>query len=100
MFRSIVARASSKRALSRGIKTTVARHEEPALTRIYGGLQDQDRIFSNIYGEESWRIDAAMKRGDWFRTKDLLTMGPDGIVDEVKASGLRGRGGAGVGVGA
>ena len=36
-----------------------------------------------------------MGRGDWYRTKDLLWMGPDWIVDEIKASGLRGRGGAG-----
>ena len=36
-----------------------------------------------------------MKRGDWHRTKDILTMGPDWIIDEIKASGLRGRGGAG-----
>lgn len=72
-----------------------AASEEPALTRVYGGLKDEDRIFTNVYGEQSWRIDDAMKRGDWYRTKDLLWQGPDGIVDEIKASGLRGRGGAG-----
>lgn len=37
----------------------------------------------------------AVKRGDWYRTKDLLTKGADWIVDEMKKSGLRGRGGAG-----
>jgi NADH dehydrogenase (ubiquinone) flavoprotein 1 len=36
-----------------------------------------------------------MKRGDWYRTKDLMCMGPDWLVQEVKDSGLRGRGGAG-----
>jgi len=36
-----------------------------------------------------------MKRGDWHRTKDILWTGPDGIIDDIKASGLRGRGGAG-----
>jgi NADH:ubiquinone oxidoreductase subunit F (NADH-binding) len=36
-----------------------------------------------------------MKRGDWHRTKDIITMGHDWVVDEIKASGLRGRGGAG-----
>jgi len=40
-------------------------------------------------------MEGALKRGDWHRTKDLLWQGPDGIVDEIKASGLRGRGGAG-----
>lgn len=36
-----------------------------------------------------------MARGDWFRTKDLVTKGTDWIVDQMKKSGLRGRGGAG-----
>ena len=63
-----------KTPTSKGIHTTSVKSfnaEEPALTRVYGGLQDQDRIFSNIYGEQSWRIDDAVKRGDWHRTKDL-----------------------------
>ena len=37
----------------------------------------------------------AMARGDWHRTKDLVVKGTDWIVDQVKKSGLRGRGGAG-----
>lgn len=69
--------------------------DEPAMTRVYGGLSDQDRIFTNLYGEQDWRIDAAMKRGDWYRTKDFMCMGPDWLIGEIKASGLRGRGGAG-----
>ena len=36
-----------------------------------------------------------MKRGDWYNTKELMLMGPDWIISEMKASGLRGRGGAG-----
>lgn len=64
-------------------------------TRIYGGLKDQDRIFTNIYGENDVGIQGAMKRGDWNRTKDLLHFGRDWIINEIKASGLRGRGGAG-----
>ena len=36
-----------------------------------------------------------MKRGDWYRTKDLIAQGPEWLVQEVKDSGLRGRGGAG-----
>mmetsp|Transcript_5741 Transcript_5741/g.19256 ORF Transcript_5741/g.19256 Transcript_5741/m.19256 type:complete len:497 (+) Transcript_5741:1178-2668(+) len=69
--------------------------EEPALTRVYGGLKDADRIFTNLYGKYDWRIDGAVRRGDWFRTKDLMWQGPDWIISELKASGLRGRGGAG-----
>jgi len=58
-------------------------------------LQDKDRIFTNLYGFESPGLDAARKRGDWDGTKDILAKGPEGIVEEIKASGLRGRGGAG-----
>ena len=50
--------------------------------QVYGGLLDQDRIFSNIYGEQDWRLKDAEMRGDWYRTKDLLQWGPDGIVNE------------------
>jgi len=67
----------------------------PVLGRVYGGLKDQDRIFQNLYGEQDWRLKDAMKRGQWHRTKDILGVGPDGIVQEIKDSGLRGRGGAG-----
>ena len=58
-------------------------------------LEDRDRIFTNVYGYQDWRLKAAEKRGDWDNTKKLLAMGQDAIIDEIKASGLRGRGGAG-----
>ena len=58
-------------------------------------LQDKDRIFTNLYGIENPGIDAAMKRGDWDGTKDLIAKGQDWIIGEMKESGLRGRGGAG-----
>ena len=58
-------------------------------------LQDKDRIFTNLYGYEGWDIDSAMKRGDWDNTKAILERGPDAIIQEIKDSGLRGRGGAG-----
>ena len=81
---------------ARSLSTTPATSAAaPAMTRVYGGLKDQDRIFTNLYGEQDWRIDAAMKRGDWYKTKDFLWQGPDWIVQEIKDSGLRGRGGAG-----
>jgi NADH dehydrogenase (ubiquinone) flavoprotein 1 len=63
--------------------------------RKHGGLADADRIFTNIYGDQDWRLADAQKRGDWHKTKDILWQGPDGIVEDMKASGLRGRGGAG-----
>jgi len=62
-------------------------------------LQDKDRIFTNLYGFDDWGLDGARRRGDWDNTKALLEKGRDWIVDEVKASGLRGRGGAGFSTG-
>ena len=58
-------------------------------------LKDQDRIFTNLYGFDDWRLDAARRRGDWDGTRALMEKGQDWIIDEMKASGLRGRGGAG-----
>ena len=58
-------------------------------------LRDEDRIFTNIYGFEGADLKAAKARGDWQATADLIKKGSDWVIDEVKASGLRGRGGAG-----
>src|SRR5246500_4084576 len=62
-------------------------------------LADKDRIFTNLYGFHDWRLPAARARGAWDNTKAILEKGPDAIVDEMKKSGLRGRGGAGFGTG-
>jgi NADH-quinone oxidoreductase subunit F len=58
-------------------------------------LDDRDRIFTNLYGLHDWRLAGARRRGAWDGTKKFIAMGRDGIINEVKASGLRGRGGAG-----
>jgi NADH-quinone oxidoreductase subunit F len=58
-------------------------------------LQDRDRIFTNLYGQADWRLAGARRRGVWDDTKALLARGRDAIVEEVKKSDLRGRGGAG-----
>ena len=58
-------------------------------------LADKDRIFTNLYGFQSPDLKAAQARGDWDKTADLMMLGQDKIIEEVKASGLRGRGGAG-----
>ena len=58
-------------------------------------LDDKDRIFLNLYGLGDWRLEGARKRGTWDGTKGLLEKGKDWIINEMKASGLRGRGGAG-----
>ncbi|MEE4200501.1 NADH-quinone oxidoreductase subunit NuoF [Erythrobacter sp.] len=58
-------------------------------------LADKDRIFTNVYGFQDWGLEAARKRGDWDNTMALIARGQDSIIEEIKASGLRGRGGAG-----
>jgi NADH-quinone oxidoreductase subunit F len=58
-------------------------------------LEDKDRIFTNLYGTGDWRLPAARARGDWDGTAALIGKGREWIVEEVKNSGLRGRGGAG-----
>lgn len=58
-------------------------------------LDDKDRIFTNIYGWEPYSLEYAKARGDWDNTKDIIAKGRDWIIDEMKKSGLRGRGGAG-----
>ena len=58
-------------------------------------LADKDRIFTNLYGYQPWNLAGAQARGDWDNTKALLDRGQDEIINEIKASGLRGRGGAG-----
>src|SRR5260221_13950619 len=58
-------------------------------------LADRDRIFTNLYGEDDWRLAGARRRGVWDGTRDIILKGRDWVVEEVKNSGLRGRGGAG-----
>jgi NADH-quinone oxidoreductase subunit F len=58
-------------------------------------LSDQDRIFTNLYGIHDVGLDGARKRGDWDGTAGIIARGREAIVEEMKASGLRGRGGAG-----
>ena len=58
-------------------------------------LKEKDKIFQNLYGNEDWRISGAFKRGVWSNTKELIDKGSDYIVNEIKKSDLRGRGGAG-----
>jgi NADH-quinone oxidoreductase subunit F len=58
-------------------------------------LADKDRIFRNLYGQHDWGLKGARARGAWDGTKEILAKGRDAIIEEVKSSGLRGRGGAG-----
>lgn len=62
-------------------------------------LKAQDCIFTNLHGTQPWGLNAAQKRGDWDNTRTLMAQGRNGIIEAVKESDLRGRGGAGFGTG-
>jgi len=62
-------------------------------------LKDKDRIFTNIYGLNDPFLAGARARGDWDGTKEILSKGREAIIEEIKESGLRGRGGAGFSTG-
>lgn len=62
-------------------------------------LKEEDRIFTNLHGFKDLTISAAKERGDWSETAETLSRGREWIIEQVKASGLRGRGGAGFSTG-
>ncbi|WCR56651.1 NADH-quinone oxidoreductase subunit NuoF [Rickettsia asembonensis] len=62
-------------------------------------LKEEDKIFTNLHGQQSHDLKSSKKRCDWDNTKVLLDKGREFIIEEVKKSGLRGRGGAGFSTG-
>ena len=58
-------------------------------------LKEEDKIFKNLYGYDDWMLKGARKRGIWHNTREMMSKGSDFIIDEIKKSELRGRGGAG-----
>ncbi|KAF5853076.1 hypothetical protein GGP41_001616 [Bipolaris sorokiniana] len=92
---SAATRLSTAAPSNRTQKRTLATVQDTPPKRTYGGLKDQDRIFQNLYGHHGADLKSAMKYGDWYKTKEILLKGHDWIISEIKASGLRGRGGAG-----
>ena len=79
-------------ALQKRSNTTEA--AAPTKTK-FGPLADSDRIFTNLYGRHDWGMKGALARGDWYKTKEIVEKGNEWIINEIKVSGLRGRGGAG-----
>lgn len=61
-----------RRGLSSAEGATLARHFSATSSVSHGGLQDKDRIFTNIYGKHDIFINGAMKRGDWYRCDPQL----------------------------
>ncbi|MEX2471354.1 MAG: NADH-quinone oxidoreductase subunit NuoF [Gemmatimonadota bacterium] len=63
----------------------------------YPYVSDREvRVLSKYFGDpKQRRIDTYVERGGYGALKKALGMGPGEVVDVVKASGLRGRGGAG-----
>jgi NADH dehydrogenase (ubiquinone) flavoprotein 1 len=87
--------AATSVACSRSQQRSFATVQEGTPKRTYGGLKDQDRIFQNLYGHHGADLKSAQKYGDWYKTKEIILKGHDWIINEIKMSGLRGRGGAG-----
>lgn len=58
-------------------------------------IAPENLIFHNLQGENPVDLTSSMQRGDWQSTKDLIEKGTEWIINEMKNSGLRGRGGAG-----
>jgi NADH-quinone oxidoreductase subunit F len=53
-------------------------------------------VLTDNWGDErSWTLAAYQARGGYRALDKALAMAPDAIIEEVKESGLRGRGGAG-----
>ena len=62
-------------------------------------LKDSDKIFTNLYNNFGWDIESSIKRSDWKDTTNLISKGREWIINEIKTSELRGRGGAGFSTG-
>ncbi|MCG6955562.1 MAG: NADH-quinone oxidoreductase subunit NuoF [Gemmatimonadetes bacterium] len=63
----------------------------------YPYVSDREvRVLSKYFGDPMQRrVDTYVERGGYQALKKAFEMGQDAVIDEVKASGLRGRGGAG-----
>ena len=95
--KSCLPRLTNSSITLKSIRTlaTAAPNAPSSTPRTYGGLRDQDRIFQNLYARLPVTLASAKKLGDWHRTKDIILKGDNWLINEIKASGLRGRGGAG-----
>ncbi len=58
-------------------------------------LKHEDHIFTNLNGYNSFKLNDAKSRGCWDNTKKYIQRGSKWIINEIRLSDLRGRGGAG-----
>lgn len=72
--------ASNKQQVRR--QSAQASAPPPQTKTKFGPLADQDRIFTNLYGRHDWRLKGALKRGDWYKTKEILHKGTEWIISE------------------
>ena len=59
-------------------------------------LKEEDKIFKNLYNDLGSSLEDSLKRDDWSNTKELISKGREWIINEIKTSELKGRGGAGL----
>ena len=64
-------------------------------SRVSTSFQSQFIIFCALDDNFEESFLGAESRGDWYKTKEIILKGPEWIQQQVKDSGLRGRGGAG-----
>lgn len=67
------------RAQGSAVRSFATVQENQTPVHRHGGLKDQDRIFTNLYGHHGTDLKTAMKYGDWYRTKDILLKGHDWV---------------------
>jgi len=92
--RPALIRTLARNARPLPLNRSLATVADPPVRR-YGGLKDQDRIFTNLYMKHDHGLKGAQSRGDWHKTKEILLKGDSWLIQQIKDSGLRGRGGAG-----
>lgn len=58
-------------------------------------LAEENKVFQNIYGQHGVSLSIAESLGDLIKLKEILAKGREWVIEELKTSGLKGRGGAG-----
>lgn len=71
--------STASRNRQRSERRNFATVQDAAPKKTYGGLKDEDRIFTNLYGHHGADLKSAMKYGDWYKTKEILLKGHDWV---------------------